>query len=59
MLDVILHVPVEKSWQPAAGIRAAAKAKVWCIWAEADMLWRRAEVDEPPTVKRTEVDDDD
>ena len=59
VLDVILHIPVEKSGEPAAGVSAAAEAKIRRVRREADVLGRAAEVFEPATVKRTKVDDDD
>ena len=59
VLDMMLHVPVEKRGQPAAGEGAAAKAMVRHVGRKAVVLRRAAEGREPAAIKDAEVEHDD
>jgi len=58
VLDVILHVPIEKRRQPRAGERAAAEAVIGHVRRHAVVLGKTAEKSEPAAILRAQVEDE-
>ena len=42
MFNMILHVPIEKGWQPTTCVSSGAKSKIGSVGRESDMLRHRA-----------------
>ena len=59
VLHMVLHVPVKKGWEPAAGEGAAAKPKVRRIRRHSGMLGCTAEHCEPRAILAAEGHDQD
>ncbi len=59
VFHVILHVPVEESREPRAGVGAAGEAVIGHVRCEAVMLGSAAEKTEPVAVERAEIEDED
>ena len=57
MLDVIVHVPIEKTYDGPAFHRVAGHAPVGCALGEARVLHRRAECPEEVCEEDTESDE--